>query len=158
MRKTILLASAAVTAVSAARFADFLSNEVPANTTKPVTKRAGNAMGGRAKRVISTFNLTGQAIGDRLLLPRVSKGARGVHHVIQPSVALGGVATIALGITGNVGKYRAAAIKNDTVRETVSMAVNTTAELAADEDQFLTVGAAALPNGGILVVETIYNI
>jgi hypothetical protein len=115
-------------------------------------------MGGRARRVISTFNIAAQAIGDRLLLPRVPKGARGVHHVIQPSIALGGVATLALGIAGNTGKYRAAAIKNDTLRETVSLAVNTSAELAADEDQFLTVAAAALPAGpGILVVETIYN-
>jgi hypothetical protein len=158
MRKTFLMASAALAAADAGRFADFFSNEVPANTTKPVVKRAGNAMGGRAKRVISSFTLNGQAIGDRLLLPRVQKGARGVHHKIQSSVGLGGVATIALGIVGNTGKYRAAAIKNDTLQETVSSAVNTAAELAADEDQFLTVAAAALPVGGTLVVETIYNI
>lgn len=156
--KIILMASAALPAAAAGRFADFLSNEVPANTTKPVVKRAGSAMGGRARRVISTFNLTAQAIGDRLLLPRVPKGARGVHHVIQPSVALGGVATLALGILGNTGKYRAAAIKNDALREVVSLAANISAELAADEDQFLTVAAAALPGAGTLVVETIYNV
>jgi hypothetical protein len=155
--KTILLASAALTASAAGRFADFLPNEIPANTTKPVVKRSQTAVGGRARRVISTFTLAAQAIGDRLMLPRVPKGARGVHHVIQPSVALGAAATLTLGIAGTVGKYRAAAIKNDTLRETVSLAVNTSAELAADEDQFLTVGAAALPGAGILVVETIYN-
>jgi hypothetical protein len=156
--KVALLASVAVAASAAGRFADFLSNEVPANTTKPVTKRASNAMGGRSKRVISTFNLTAQAIGDRLMLPRVPKGARGVHHALQPSVALGAAATLALGVAGNTGKYRAAAIKNDTAREVVSSAVNISAELAADEDQFLTVAAAALPNGGTLVVETFYNL
>jgi hypothetical protein len=101
--------------------------------------------------VISSFNLAAQAIGDRLMLPRVPKGARGVITSIQSSVALGGVATLAIGIAGNTGKYRAAAIKNDTLEETVSSAVNTAAELAADEDQFLTVAAAALPGAGTLV-------
>jgi hypothetical protein len=156
--KISLMASAALTAAAAGRFADFLPNEIPANTTKPVTKRSATAVGGRARRVISTFAIAGQAIGDRLMLPRVAKGARGVHHVIQPSIALGGVATLALGIAGNTGKYRAAAIKNDTLRETVSLAANTSAELAADEDQFLTVARPRCPAPGSLVVETIYNI
>lgn len=137
--------------------ADFNSIEAPA-ATKPVTKRSGNAMGGRQKRVISSFTLAAQAIGDRLLLPRIPKGARGVQFRIQSSVALGGVATIAIGIAGTTGKYRAAAIKNDTALEIVSSAVNTAAELAADENPFLTVAAAALPGAGTLTVETIYNV
>lgn len=137
--------------------ADFQSNEIPA-ATKPVTKRAGNAVNGEVRRTVSSFTLAAQAIGDRLMLPAVPKGARGVRFRIQSSVALGGVATLALGIAGNVGKYRAAAIKNDTNAEDVSSAVNTAAVLAAEEKPFLTVGAAALPGAGTLTVETTYTV
>ena len=135
---------------------DFNSVEQPA-ATKPATKAPGNAVRARTFRTISTFNLVAQAIGDRLMLPRIPKGARGVQFRLQPSVALGGVATIAIGIAGNTGKYRAAAIKNDTALETVSSAAITSAELAADEDPFVTVAAAALPGAGTLVIETIYS-
>jgi hypothetical protein len=41
---------------------------------------------------------------------------------------------------------------------TVSKAVNLAAELTADEDQFATVGTAALPAAGTLVIETIFQI
>lgn len=136
--------------------ADFYSIEAPA-PTKPATKAPGNAVRAKMFRTISSFTLAAQAIGDRLLLPRIPKGARGVQFKIQSSVALGGVATIALGIAGTTGKYRAAATKNDTALETVSSAVISAAELAADEDPFLTVAAAALPGAGTLVVETIYS-
>lgn len=135
---------------------DFYSVEQPA-ATKPATKSPGNAVRSTTRRTISTFNLAAQAIGDRLMLPRIPKGARGVRFRLQSSVALGGAATLALGIAGTVGKYRAAAIKNDTAQETVVSATTLAAELAADEDPFITVAAAALPGAGTLVVETIYS-
>jgi hypothetical protein len=136
--------------------ADFYPIEAPA-ATKPATKSPGNAVRAHYPPHDLDVHLAAQAIGDRLMLPRVPKGARGVHFRITPSVALGGVATIAIGIAGNVGKYRAAAIKNDARRNRVAKAAMLAAELAADEDPFLTVAAAALPGAGTLVVETIYS-
>jgi hypothetical protein len=136
---------------------DFYPVEAPA-PTKPVTKAPANAVRSLVRRTVVSYAIAGQAIGDRLLLPRVPKGSRGVRHRLQASIALGGVATLALGVAGNVGKYRAAAILNTTVAEDVSSAVNMSTELAADEDQFLTVAGAALPAGpGILTVEILYN-
>lgn len=137
--------------------ADILPVEMPA-ATKPVTKRSGAAMRADVQRSVVSFTLAAQAIGDKLILPTVPAGARGVRHRIQSSVALGAAATLAIGITGNVGKYRAAAILNVTTAEEVSSAANTAAVLAADEPQFITVGAAALPGAGTLTVETIYNV
>lgn len=135
---------------------DFYSVEQPA-PTKPATKSPGNAIRTTSRRTISTFNLAAQAIADRLLLPRIPKGARGVHFRMQPSVALGAAATLALGIAGNVGKYRAAAVKNDALSETITSAAMLSAELAADEDPFITIAGAALPGAGTLVVETFYS-
>lgn len=137
--------------------ADIYSNEAPA-ATKPVTKRAGSAIRGTTRRSIVSFTLAAQQIGDKLLLPTIPKGARGVRFRIQSSVALGGTATLALGIAGNTGKYRVAAILNATTAEDVSSAVNSAAVLTADEDPFITVAGAALPGAGTLVVETSYNI
>ena len=156
MRKIQLMASSAVAAIAAARFADFQSNETPAKT-KPVSRVSSASNSIKTNRRISTFTLAAQAPGDRLMLPAIPKGARGVQFRIQSSVALGAAATIAIGVAGNTGKYRAAAIKNDTAIEHVASAVNTAAELAADEAPFITVAAAALPGAGTLTVETIYN-
>lgn len=136
--------------------ADFNPNEIPA-ATKPVSRGPGAALRGAVQRSIVSHTLAGQAIGSRLMLPTVPKGARGVQHRLQSSVSLG-ASTVALGATGNVGKYRAAATLAVTTPEDVSSAVNTAAVLTADEVQFLTVGAAALPVGGTLAIETTYNI
>jgi hypothetical protein len=125
--------------------ADTLANETPAKV-KPVVKRSSSSVGSEIRRQIVSFAIAGQAIADRLMLPTIPKGARGVRHRIQSSLALGGVATIAIGIAGNTGKYRAAAILNVTTAEDVSSAANVAAVLAADENPFITVAAAALPD------------
>lgn len=136
--------------------ADIKPNEMPA-ATKPVTKRAGNAINGQMLRSVLSFALNGQAVADKLILPPTPKGARGVRYRIQSSVSLG-TSTLALGVSGNTGKYRAAATLAVTTPEEVSSAVNTAAALTAEENAFLTVAVAALPVGGTLTVEVIYNI
>jgi hypothetical protein len=144
--------------------ADFYSSEAPARTTKPTVARPANAVSAKLRRTVSTFvcdgtNVGAAAIGSRLMLPTVPKGARGVKHRITNSATLG-AATLALGIAGNVTKYAAAATYTG-VNAPVSIAKASilAAELAADEVQFLTTAAAALPNDGtIIVVETEYSL
>jgi hypothetical protein len=144
--------------------ADFYSAEAPA-AAAPTVKRSANAVGSKVRRTISTFTCDatgpgGAAAGTRLMLPTIPKGARGVHFIITASATMGAAATFALGITGNTGKYRAAAVITavetpETVRKTAFLA----AELAADETPFLTTAVAAMVNGGEkLVVETIYSL
>lgn len=143
--------------------ADFYSVEAPA-AAKPTVKRSANAIRAEVRRNISTFvcDATGcgaAAIGSRLMLPTVPKGARGVHHRITVSATLG-AATLAIGITGTIAKYAAAATYTAADTPTSKcIAANLAAELTANEDQFLTVAAAALPNDGTkIVVETLYTL
>lgn len=144
--------------------ADFNSLEYPA-TTKPIAQRSRNAIRSKTVRTVSTFkcdatNVGAAAAGSRLMLPVIPKGARGVHYVITASATMGAAATFALGIAGNIAKYRAAAVITavetpETIRKTAFLS----AELAADEQPFLTTAAAAMVNAGeLLVVETIYSV
>jgi hypothetical protein len=144
--------------------ADFYSSEAPARTTKPTVARAANAVSAKLRRTVSTFvcdgtNVGGAAAASRLMLPRVPKGARGVKHRITVSATLG-TTTLALGIAGTVSKYAAAATYTSANTPVViAKASNLAAELAADEDQFLTTAVAALPNDGtIIVVETEFTL
>jgi hypothetical protein len=144
--------------------ADFYSVEAPAPAS-PAVKRSMNAVGAKVRRTVSTFvcdasGVGGAAAGSRLMLPKIPKGARGVHFIITASATMGAAATFALGIAGNTGKYRAAAVITavetpETVRKTAFLS----AELAADEQPFLTTAVAAMVNGGEkLVVETVYTL
>lgn len=138
--------------------ADFLSIEAASDGSAPTVQRAGNAIRAKVRRTSSTFTFASQAAGSRLLLPKVPKGAKGVHHRITVSVTTA-TATLALGIAGNTTKYGAAvAYTTADTPTSVAKAANLAAELAADEDQFLTVGTAALPAAGTLVVETFFTI
>jgi hypothetical protein len=141
---------------------DYTSSEAPA-ATSPTTKRAASAIAAKLRRTVSTFvcdgtNCGGAAAGSRLMLPTVPKGARGIKHRITVSNTLG-AATLAVGITGNTSKYVAAATYTTANAPTsLAKAANLAAELAADEVQFLTTAAAALPNDGtIIVVETEFS-
>lgn len=141
---------------------DYNSSEAPA-ATSPVTKRAGNAVAAKLRRTVSSFvcdatNCGAAAAASRLLLPRVPKGARGIKHRITVSGTLA-TATLQLGIAGSTSKYAAAATyTTPNAPVTLAKAANLAAELAADEDQFLTTAVAALPNDGtIIVVETEYT-
>jgi hypothetical protein len=144
--------------------ADFYSSEAPAHTTRPTVKNPGNAVSAKLRRTVSSFvcdatNCGNAAAGSRLMLPRVPKGARGLKHRITVSGTLG-TTTLALGITGTIAKYGAAATY--TTPDTpvaIAKATILAAELAADEDQFLTTAVAALPNNGtVIVVETEYTL
>jgi hypothetical protein len=92
------------------------------------------------------------------MLPRVPKGARGVKHRITERHARRGDAR-ARHHRHDRQVRRGRDLQRQHADETVAKAANLAAELAADEDQFLTTAAAALPNDGtIIVVETEYTI
>lgn len=145
---------------------DYYSVEAPLHNTFPTVKNDGSAVRSPLRRSVSTFvcdanagDSGGAAIGALLHLAPVPAGARGVRHRITTSGSLGPT-TLSLGILGNATKYAAAATYTG-VNSPVSIckAANLAAVLAADEDQFLTVGAAALPNDGtLIVVETEYTL
>lgn len=98
---------------------------------------------------------------DTVSLGRVPVGMRFVHGVITSSITLG-TSTVAIGIAGNAGLYRAAA--TFTAVDTPTMfgtAINgmAAAPLAADQEIILTPAVANLPNtaGARLIVDLYFT-
>lgn len=116
---------------------------------------SGRPIDGGAIRQLSvirrTFTMAAQTTSDTLEGIKLPKGFRAVRWGLVPSATLGST-TLALGITGTTGKYRAAA----TVTALVSGDVVTAppaAGLAADEDVLVTIAAATMPAAGTVAVE-----
>src|SRR5262245_9811214 len=105
----------------------------------------------RAMRAKITWAAAPQ-IADKLLCFTMRKGWCPMPGgLVIPSVALGAAATLALGVTGTVNKYLTATIMNTAGGSTFFNQVANLEPLAADEDWFLTVAAAALPAAGTVL-------
>jgi hypothetical protein len=114
---------------------------------------------GRIRHQSAEFNYAADAIGTYtapIVLPR---GARVLFGYVNTSVTLGATATVAIGITGTVGKYRAAAVLT-TADAPVLLGLNaiTMAELQLPEQIIMTVAAAALPGSGRMVLGFLYSL
>jgi hypothetical protein len=96
-----------------------------------------------------TWNLASQATTD-LLGCKLPAGFRPSLLNLVPSVTLG-TSTLAVGIVGTTGKYRAAATLTAPALAPVALAPS--AKLTADEDVIFTIAVAALPASGTLTVE-----
>lgn len=114
--------------------------------------------GGRLRMVQAVVTLAAQAAADTIQLVKLPKGAVVAYGLLHASVSLGGVATIAIGITGATGKYRAAAVHTATVPTFFGENAAVGVELTAEEQLFITVAAAALPGAGRLVVQVFYTL
>lgn len=116
-------------------------------------------VGGRVRCFNEKITLAAQASGDTIAVARLPKGARVLYGVLNASATLGGTATIAIGITGTTGKYRAAATFT-TADTPVLFGVNAGVgeALAAEEEIIITIAAAALPGSGTLRVMMFYTI
>jgi hypothetical protein len=118
--------------------------------------------GGRVKRLRGTFTLGSPAVAttDTLVIGTLPAGSTFAFGVITASATMG-TSTLAVGTTGATGKYRAAAAF--TAVDTPTMfGVNTAVgasdpALAADEQVFITIGTAALPTAGTLIVDLFYS-
>ena len=123
-------------------------------------KPRASVYGARLKRMRATITLAAQAIGDTIVLGNLPAGATFAFGVLASSVTLG-TSTLAIGITGTPGKYRAAA--TFTAADTPTLfgpaAVIGAADpaLAAEETVIATVAALALPASGTLVVDLYYS-
>lgn len=126
----------------------------PAGTQAPVTQ-----MGARRRTSLAEFTYAADAVGTYALPMVIPRGARIVDVRLNTSVTLGGTTTLAVGVTGTAGKYRAAATFT-TADQWVSLGLNAAMGvlLTADEQIILTVAAAALPASGRLLVEVQYVI
>jgi hypothetical protein len=108
---------------------------------------------GKVRSMAAEFTCASDAVGTYTVPIRIPRGARVLRCALNASVTMGGTATIALGIAGATGKYRAAATFT-TTDQWVVFALNaaTLAELTAEEQILMTVAAAALPASGRLLI------
>ncbi len=112
--------------------------------------------GGKVRSFIERFTLASDAVGpyEIGILPA---GARFLYGVLTSSVSLG-TSTVAIGVTGTTGKYRAAATFTAVDTPTpFGNAAAVGAEGSAEERVLLSVATAALPASGTLVIELFYS-
>lgn len=129
-------------------------------TTVPVGyKPAATVYGARLKRLRGLFTYATQTTSDTLVIGNLPTGATIAFGSITTSVSTGS-ATLAVGITGTTGKYKAAGAVTTTDQPQLfglASAVGS-APLAAEEQVFVTIGTASLPASGTLVVDLYYSL
>ena len=123
----------------------------------PATKPSATVVGGRLRRFRATVTLASQADGDTVVLAQIPAGHSFAYGVLTGSAALGS-STIAIGVAGTAGKYRAAATHAAIVATMfgISSAADD-APLTAEETVILTNTTAALPSSGTLVVDLYFS-
>lgn len=102
----------------------------------------------------TTIALASQASGDTIELGDLPQGFLPLAVMLHSSVSLGS-ATAAIGISGSAGKYRAAATFTAADAPSLFGVAANIAKLTAKERLILTVGTAALPASGTLIVAVI---
>jgi hypothetical protein len=147
--------------------ATYLSNEL-AGTTDGLTivntvvgfRQKGTVTGGRVKRYRASITLKGQLPGDLIQLCTLPVGSTFMLGIITSSVSLGS-STLGIGTVGASTKYRGQSAGLTAV-ETPNL-FNASAVAAADpsvaeEVVYATIGGAALPGSGTLVIEILVSL
>ncbi len=129
------------------------STEMSGQSSVPTTMANGGVVGGRLRRFRATVTLASQADGDTVVLTKLPAGYAFAYGIINASATLGS-STIAIGNSSSAGKYRAAAVFTAAAPTLFGVvgAVDDAA-LTAEETVIATVGAAALPSSGTMVVD-----
>lgn len=121
----------------------------------------GSAQGGhvRVYREQITLSAGPPPIGttaDTIVVAYPSKGEQFLFGVLTSTVSLGS-STIAIGVAGATGKYRAAntftAIDTPTLFGAGAAGLGGLGKLATDEEVFITIATANLPTSGTLIVD-----
>jgi hypothetical protein len=105
---------------------------------------------------VEEVTLASQATTDTIEVARLPKGAVPLYGIITTDTSLGS-ATVAIGVTGATGKYRAAATFTTTNTPTLfGVGAVVGVPLEDEETVFITTATAALPSSGRLVVAIYY--
>lgn len=112
-------------------------------------------VGGTVRVWCEEVTLATQTTSDTIVVAQLPKGAIPLYGVVSTSVTLA-TATIAVGITGTTGKYRAAATLTAVTPEVFGVNAGIGEVLAADEEVFITIAVASLPASGTLRVMMVY--
>jgi hypothetical protein len=124
----------------------------------PVDLPLAGDVHGRVRIFNEKVVLASQPTTDTVEVARLPKGARMLYGLLNSTVSLGS-ATLAIGIAGSTGKYRAAAAFTATDTPTFFGPAAAVGEaLTAEEIVILTIATAALPASGTLRVTIFYTL
>lgn len=124
----------------------------------PVDLPLAGDVHGRVRVFNEKVVLASQPTTDIVEVARLPKGARVLYGILNSSVSLGS-STLAIGVAGNTGKYRAAAVFTAVDTPTVFVPAAVAGDpLASEEIVILTIAAAALPASGTLRVMIFYSL
>jgi hypothetical protein len=112
----------------------------------------GALAAGRVRAYTSVVTLAGQASGDTIVIARVPASSAFLYGVLNTDTSTD-TATLAIGVAGTPAKYKVAAAHTETNAPAI-FGLNAAAAvpLERDEEVIITVGTAALPASGRLVV------
>jgi len=128
--------------------------ETAALGTTPPGKLEGKNQGATTVMYAATITLASQTTSDTIVVAQVPENMRFAYGLLNTTVSLG-TSTVAIGIAGSTGKYRAAATFTTTNTPTlfgVAAATNN-ATAAGGETIFITIATASLPASGTLDVQ-----
>lgn len=141
--------------------AAYLSTELggSANQTAAPVGYKPNATSyqGRIRCIRASFTLNAQTISDTLVLGNLPAGSTFAGGLITTDTSLG-TSTLAIGISGATGKYRAAATftATDTPTDFGTAASLVEAPSTAERQVIGTIAVASLPASGNLVIHLFY--
>jgi hypothetical protein len=124
----------------------------------PVQLPAVSDVHGRVRVFNETVTLATQTTSDTIEIAQLPKGARVLYGVLTTDTSLVS-STVAIGIAGATGKYRAAATFTATNTPTlfgVTAGIGTA--LAAEETVIITIAAANFPSSGTLRTMIFYSL
>ena len=133
------------------------SAEMAGLVAVPVSLPSGGVVDGNVRVKRSTITLATQTTSDTIVIAKAKEGESFLYGVLTASATLGASATVAIGVTGTTGKYRAAATFTSANTPTFFGTAAGAATLAADEEIFITIGTASLPGSGTLVVDMYFS-
>ena len=137
--------------------ANTYASEIAGLESVPVVNSNGAVQGGRLRRFRASVTMASQADGDTITLASVPAGYAFAYGVINASATLGST-TVAIGVSGTAGKYRAAAVFTAAAPTLFGVATAVDdAPLTSGETVIATLGAAALPSSGTLVIDLYYS-
>lgn len=124
----------------------------------PVDLPAVADVHGRVRVFNEKIALASQTTSDTIEVARLPKSARVLYGIIETDTSLGS-ATVAIGVAGSTGKYRAAATFTATNTPTLfGVGAGIGEPLASEEIVFITTALAALPSSGVLRVMLFYTV
>lgn len=114
--------------------------------------------GGRVRRYRNTITLASQADGDTITCQPIPAGHVFAFGIMNASATLGASATVAIGVSGTAGKFRAAATFTAAAPTLFGLFSAMDDDfLTAGETPIITVGTAALPSSGTFTVDFYYS-